>query len=111
MALAALLAAAYHIAAISFPNLGIQGNHWRHGLFVVINLCLAVLLLKRPTWFTPAFAVLTIQQLYSHGGNAIAQWMEFERLAGISIGVCIFMPLTLALLIHERTNKTSSPPL
>jgi hypothetical protein len=77
---------------------------WRHQLFILIGLVSIYGILKRPAWFIWFFAILTMQQLYSHGGDLLLYWKNVHRIHWISIVVLIFMPLTLYFLLFERTT-------
>jgi hypothetical protein len=81
-----------------------------HGAFVIIDPLTASFLLKRPGWFPYAFAVLTVQQIYSHGMDALTAWRAVSRVDFISLFIIVFMPALLALLIYDAVNrKTESP--
>ena len=82
---------------------------WRHAVFVAINTILLYAFLKRPNWFIWFFALLTIQQLYSHGGYAISLWKRQQELDWISVIVVLAMPLLLLLLLWERKLKKQAP--
>jgi hypothetical protein len=68
----------------------------RHHVFVAINALAAIGLVLRPRGFVIPFAVLTAQQLISHGGDLA------RRFDGASLGVVILLPATLALLAFEE---------
>jgi predicted membrane protein len=75
---------------------------WRHILFIIIGIISIYGLLKRPGWFVWFFLVLTIQQLYSHGGDLLWHWNHEQRVDWISIAVLIFMPGVLFFLFLEK---------
>ena len=102
----AVCAAGFHLAVGLFPDLAISGSRWRHGLFVIIDLALAYFVRRRPVWFVPVFAILALQQLYSHGSSFISGWSPSHEPAWLSLGVCIVILLTLGMLIHERLTKS-----
>src|SRR6266576_1171924 len=81
-----------------------------HGAFVIIDPLTASFLLRRPRWFPYAFAVLTLQQIYSHGMDALTAWRADSRVDVISLFIIVFMPALLALIIYGAVNrKTESP--
>jgi len=76
-----------------------------HAAFVVIDPVAAYLLLRRPDWFPYAFAVLTIQQIYSHGTEAMAAWRIMSAIDYVSLFIIVFMPSLLALLIYDAAVR------
>ena len=76
-----------------------------HGAFVVIDPITAFYLLRRPDWFPYAFAVLTVQQIYSHGMDALTAWRGEARVDVISLSIVVFMPALLALIIYDAVNR------
>ncbi|MFN8286468.1 MAG: hypothetical protein U0V74_06940 [Chitinophagales bacterium] len=103
LAVGALCAAIYHAVGIFYPIN--EAPPWRHGLFVVINLLGAWFLLKRPVACLPIFALIMLQQLYSHGTFLINTWNEAHRIDWPSVFVLIFFPLTAVLLWIDYRNK------
>ena len=98
------VAALYHLVGVfiavdSSPT-------WRHFLFVCVNGFIAYSLLKRPKYFIYVFAVLLLQQLYSHGGSFINLWLEQGKIDWISAGVLLLLPLIFVLLILDLRRKT-----
>ena len=82
-----------------------------HGAFVVVDPVTAFLLLRRPNWFPYAFAVLTVQQVYSHGMDALNAWRDTGSVDFVSLFIVIFMPALLALLIYDAVNRKSQTQL
>ena len=78
-----------------------------HAAFVVIDPVMAFLLLRRPDWFPYAFAVLTIQQIYSHGMEALTVWREMLAIDYISLFIILFMPSLLVLLVYDAVMRKS----
>jgi|SRR5215475_10502440 len=76
-----------------------------HGAFVLIDPVTAYFLLRRPSWFLYAFAALTVQQIYSHGMDALNAWREAQSVDVISLFIIVFMPVLLALLIYDAVNR------
>jgi hypothetical protein len=81
-----------------------------HGAFVVIDPLTAFFLLKRPNWLAFAFAVLTVQQIYSHGMDALTAWREDSRVDFVSLIIIVFMPALLALIIYDAVKRKSESP-
>jgi hypothetical protein len=109
-ALGALVAAGIHLAALAVPAFGNAAYSlgypaWRHVLFVAINLTLASLFLRRPTWFVWAFAVLTAQVIYSHGGAALVSWQRDGRVRWIDAVALVAVPLALGLLVTDYRTR------
>jgi len=109
-AVLALAAAAFHAAAIASPGIArIEYDAtypaWRHLLFIVIDITVAWLLLRRPRWFVWAFLVLTLQVLSGHGRGAWHHWVEQREVDWISVGVSLAAPAILLLLIIDRRRN------
>jgi hypothetical protein len=101
-AIVAGMVAAYHIY---YAGSTTEAVMTRHIVFACINLLLIFLFLKRPSLFIIFFALLTVQQLYSHGSRFLV-YLSKNDIDWISGGVIILMPLLLYLLILEnRTEK------
>jgi hypothetical protein len=95
------LAAVYHLVGLFMPAISPHTPAWRHALFVGINLVAAWLMLRRPSWFCFAFAVLTLQQLYGHGGKLLRTWRGEGHVEWISLIVIIVMPIMAAMLFRD----------
>jgi len=95
------LAATYHTLAVALPGLGVPGVRWRHALFVVISAACSGLLLRRPPWFLPAYALLTVQQVYSHGWGVWLSWTVEQRVDWLALAVVVIVPFTLVLLAWD----------
>lgn len=98
-------AAAYHAVGFVAPELVIPSAHWRHGLFVIINVLGARLILSRPPWLILPFTVITLQQLYSHGTRAVVWWHMEHRVDWISLCVIILLPIALVLIVRELRER------
>ena len=77
-----------------------------HAAFVVIDPMTAYLLLRRPDWFPYAFAVLTIQQIYSHGMEALTAWRAMS-VDYVSLLIILLMPSLLVLLVYDALSRKS----
>lgn len=104
LAAGALCAALYHAVGLFYPIN--EAPVWRHALFVVINVVAAVCFIKRPACFLPIFALLMVQQFYSHGTFLFNTWQQTHSIDWPSVLVLVFMPLALwALWIDYREKK------
>ena len=90
------------IASLADPQLAAF-----HAAFVVIDPVTAYLLLRRPEWFPYAFAVLTVQQIYSHGMEALTAWRASSAIDYVSFFIIVFMPCLLALLVCDAVIRKS----
>ena len=99
-----IAAAAFHIAAIAFPGVDIPSPAWRHALFIAVNLGAAAGMIFRPRWFALPFAVLTAQQVYSHGMTLVSAWRS-GRIDWPSVVVLVAMPLALFLLVRDGHTR------
>ncbi len=76
----------------------------RHWLFVGINLGLALLLVRWPKAALYATALLSIQQMASHG-TALVRSIEAPGPVDVaSLAVCLFFPALIAILVVERRS-------
>jgi hypothetical protein len=98
-ALLFLMASAYHLIGIFYPL--DTSPIWRHSIFVAINLCCSVLVLKRPKYFFYIAIVLSMQQYYSHGSYFLKLLKEEGKIHWLSIGVFILLPILLLLLWED----------
>jgi hypothetical protein len=89
-----------------------SGAHaMRHSVFVGLNLGLAALLVLRPRWALPAAALLSVQQLWSHGSDLVDSIRDPGPFDWASVLVLAFFPALLTLLVVERrTAGTQARP-
>jgi hypothetical protein len=81
-----------------------------HAAFTSIDIVTAFLLLLRPDWFTYAFAALTLQQIYSHGMEALNAWRATATTDYVSLCIIVLMPGLFILLVYDtamRKRRTS----
>lgn len=79
------------------------GNASRHAWFVGINCALALLLIARPRWAIVPTALLAVQQAASHGTALVSSTRDpASSFDWASLGVLVFFPALLALLVVER---------
>ena len=92
------------VSAIRHIVLAIQGDASvaRHWLFVAINLGLAILLVRWPKTALYATAILSVQQLYSHGTELVKSIEGPGPFDYASLGVCLFFPALIVLLVMEN---------
>ena len=99
-------AAAYHVAGALGQLSGDTTPHWRHALFIAIDLVGVWYLLRRPLLLLPIFAVLVGQQFVSHGSRAIRWWAESARIDAISIGTLAALSIAFVLLILDARDRS-----
>jgi hypothetical protein len=80
---------------------------WRHSLFIGINIICIYGLLKRPNWFVWFWAILTLQQLYSHGSHFLRLLSE-NKFTWIDFGVLVLMPAIFVLLLIDKKLTRNS---
>src|ERR1700752_5518065 len=92
------------IASLADPNLAAF-----HAAVFVIDPVTGYLLVRkqRPEWFTYAFAILTLQQIYSHGMEALMAWRTTGAIDYISLFIIVFMPSLLVLVVYDALLKKS----
>ncbi|MGZ3422605.1 MAG: hypothetical protein ACXWUG_00195 [Polyangiales bacterium] len=94
-------AAAFHAVAMLVPI--DTTPRWRHALFVAIDLALAALMVRRPPWFPWVFALLVMQQAYSHGTSLVAH-AKAGTVDVPSVVTLIALPIALVLLVRDRAK-------
>ncbi len=94
-------AAIYHAAAIVVPGMAGGVQAWRHGVFALIDAAVAASLAYRPPWLPPAFAILTCQVIYSHGGHGWHVLATRHRVAWFHWGVTLVVIIVLVMLIYD----------
>jgi hypothetical protein len=102
-------AGAYHLYGL-IASLDDPGLAAFHAAFVVVDPITAYLLLRRPAWLSYAFGVLTVQQIYSHGLEALAAWRTMAVVDYVSLFIIVFMPSLFALIVYDalmRKSRTS----
>ena len=99
-------ASAYHVAGALGQLSGDTTPHWRHALFIAIDVVGVWYLLRRPLPLLPIFGVLVVQQFMSHGGRAIRWWVESARIDSISIGTLVALSVTFVLLILDARDRS-----
>lgn len=90
-------AALYHVVLAAAP--GATGRT-RHAVFAVLDALVAAGLVRRPRVMVPLFAILVIQQLYSHGTLAVRRY-EQGQFDYTSIVIVILLPVTLVVLARQ----------
>jgi hypothetical protein len=95
-------AAVFHAVAM-VSAIDPSSPRWRHGLFVAIDFALAVSMIRRPRWFVWVFAVLLVQQAWSHGTSLVAH-AKAGSVDVPSIVTLLALPIVLVLLVRDRAN-------
>ena len=104
-AILTLISAGYHFLDIFYPF--DKSPVWRHILFIGINLFCTYGVLKRPKYFVYFFAVLLVQQYYSHGSFLVNLWIEKGQIHWISVIDLLLMPIGLICLVDDYRMKRS----
>jgi hypothetical protein len=93
-----LFAALLAVTALNHARLAVAGagNVTRHAVFVGLNFALALLLVARPRWALLPAALLSLQQIRAVAVEA-------------SVGVLVFFPALLTLLVVERRRTGGTP--
>lgn len=73
----------------------------RHAVFVTIDLLAALGLWRRPRWFVLPFALLTLQQMTTHGAAAAAALRAGAAPKPVDALVTLGLPLLLAALAWD----------
>lgn len=87
-----------------------DGPTLRHAAFVVINAVAAGLVVFAPRRALLPLALLTVQQLYSHGTDLVISVRGSGPFDVASLGVVLFFPILLSALVVERRTGTRAPP-
>ncbi len=95
-------AAIYHLLSVAVPAWSSGSSTGRHGLFVLINLALALGMVKRPTGFLAVFSIVCLQQFVSHGGDLLRALRERGEIDGMSALVLVALPPAWLLLLRAR---------
>ena len=99
------LSSAYHAAAIAFPSIAEPSPAWRHGLFVAVNAAMAAGFVRRPWFFPYVFALLAVQQVYSHGTYGWQVWTQEHRVDWASVLVLAAVPAIACQLLRDRARR------
>jgi hypothetical protein len=108
-----LSALLFVVAAVNHAVLAAKGQGvvWRHELFVAINGAAAAGLILRPRWMLVPLALLACQQIPSHGADLYRSIVRPEEAVDWpSVGVLLFFPAVLTLLVFERRRDRRAPP-
>jgi hypothetical protein len=97
------LVGCFHLIGIFYPIN--SSPAWRHALFVGINLFCAYGFLKRPRFFVYLFFLLLLQQIYSHGGDAIAIWNQQQIINWIDVAVVLLTFAAFVLLVIDKKRS------
>ena len=98
-----LAAAVYHLVGVFYPIN--SSPPWRHGVFVGVCLFCSYGFTTRPKYFVYLFAVLFVQQVFSHGQYLVTRWMDHNRVDWNSLVLLTFMPILLVGLINELSAQ------
>lgn len=94
------LLALYHSNKYFFPLPG--ESVLSHLLFVGIDSICVFGMIKRPRWFNWFFALLTLQQWYSHGGHLLHEWEAHQYINFADLAIVVLMPVIFVSLLRTR---------
>lgn len=111
LALAFVGGGVFHALALVDPTIAEPVPAWYHLLFVGVNLALAILVVRRPPWLVPLFAVYLVQQYAEHLPRCVLLWREHGRFDLPGFAPLVFVPCVLALLVWDaRTRRADARP-
>lgn len=99
-----IVAALYHFFQLVHVFGDVQAVAF-HGSFVLIDVFVAFAIWRRLPGLLFLVAILTAEQLYSHGSAAWYAWQEAHQIDVISWVVVIAMPLLLIFVVLDRASK------
>jgi hypothetical protein len=97
------LATCYHLAGAIFKI--DESPVWRHLLFTGITIFCFYGFRKRPRYFVILFAVLLVQQYYSHGTYMYDLWVNENKVHWISIFDLLLLPLAFICLVEDAKMR------
>ena len=98
-------AAVFHTIGAFTPSLRPDTAQNRHIIFIFINALSFYFVLRRPFLAIPYFALLTLQQIYSHGSHLLGVWQEQNQIDWIDVGVIILLPLIFVLVTRDVLKR------
>jgi hypothetical protein len=99
----------FHLVGFIRPDLVEPVPQWYHFLFVLVNLALAAMVLRRPRWFIPVFVLYMVQQYVEHLPRLIDLWREQHRFDWAGFAALVFVPFVFALLLRDaRTRRLAA---
>ena len=75
----------------------------RHLIFFVVDAAFAVLIWKWPRWLLIPCGVLTVQQIWSHGGHVWNAWRHGQIAA---FGTFVLSALIVLMILLVRETRT-----
>ena len=91
----------HHLYGYFSPELRPDYPPLRHLIMVGINLALSVLMIKRTKYFLPFLLLLSIQQLYGHGGNIVKSWYGSDQALYTDWAVVIIVPFLFIAYTYD----------
>ena len=91
----------HHLYEYFYPELRPDYPPLRHLIMLGINLGLSVLMIKRTKYFLPFLLLLSIQQLYGHGGNIIKSWYGSGQALYTDWAVVIVVPFLFIAYTYD----------
>lgn len=100
-ALIFVTAGAHHLYEYFVPELRPEYPPLRHLVFIVLNLILSFLMLKRTKYFVPVLFVISIHQLYGHGGSLLSGWLNGRSALYPDIVIVLLVPIIFSAYTYD----------
>lgn len=107
-------AAIYHATALLIP--AFRGWAYaptypplRHIVFIGINIACGILLLSRPIWFVPLYAILVVQVLNGHARPVWDAWRAAKPIYPVDVLVSIGVVAIFVLLVVDALDARADP--
>jgi hypothetical protein len=97
-------AAFHHLYEYFVPELRPEYPASRHIMVFCIDIILAIFMLKRSKYFLPVLFLITIQQLYGHGGNLLNSFSGAKATLYTDWLVVIFAPIIFISYYYDIYN-------
>jgi hypothetical protein len=98
-------AAFHHLYEYFVPELRPEYPASRHIMVFCIDIVLAIFMLKRSKYFLPVLFLITIQQLYGHGGNLLNSFSGAKAALYTDWLVVIFAPIIFISYYYDIYNN------
>lgn len=96
-----VLAGVHHLYEYFAPELRPEYPPLRHIVFLVLNFGLAFMMIKRTKYFVPILLLISLQQLYGHGGSLLSSLSSGSNVLYTDVVIVFFFPLILSAYIYD----------
>ncbi len=96
-----VIAGLHHLYEFFVPELRPEYPPLRHIIFVVLNLGLAFMMIKRTKYFVPILLLISLRQLYGHGGSLLSSLYNGSNVLYTDVVIVFFVPLILSAYIYD----------